>query len=80
MTKHQQYHKQASMTSNGWVARQPAARRSQPTPWLWIALIAALVIFAAVAIAHSYGFVTLWEDGSFRLFSLTGCLPGGICQ
>lgn len=56
------------------------SRQSHKTPWLWIALMAALVIVVAVAIAHQYGFITLWEDGSFRLFNLTGCIPFQLCQ
>lgn len=39
---------------------------------LTLALIALLIFLLAN--------LTIWEDGSFRLLSFTGCLPGGLCN
>lgn len=66
------------------ITYQPAdyKPRKSAHPFNWFALVLAIVVIVVVglAIAHFAGFLTLWEDGSFRLFNLTGCLPGGICN
>ena len=66
------------------ITYQPAAipERKQSQPFNWTALVLAVVVIIVLALvlAHFAGFLTLWEDGSFRLFGLAGCLPGGICN
>ena len=61
---------------NGIILRHTGkSHRSQAFPWAVV--IVGLLIVAAVAIALN---VTIFEDGSFVLFNLSGCLPGGICN
>jgi hypothetical protein len=68
---------------NGITYKQAAyTPRKQSQPFNWTALVLAVVVIVIIGlvIAHFAGFLTLWEDGSFRLFSLVGCLPGGMCN
>ena len=67
----------ASYGQNGITYHQVRdSRRSHPFPWAVVIVGLLLVALFAAAVLN----VTIFEDGSFRLFTLTGCLPGGICN
>lgn len=80
MTKHEQYHTKVRFTQSG-----PRGIQQEPREYhqscFGPALFVVLAIVAVIVILFATGALTVWEDGSFRLFhSLSGCLPGGWCN
>lgn len=68
----------------GLTARtQPTPRRSSPALFIVLALIVlalALILVFGLHLAPYPGPPVLFEDGSFVIGPVTGCLPWGICN
>ena len=70
----------ARYTQNGWVhTTEDQTESGSCIEYVAVMVLACAIVLAVLAVINLTGYVTVFEDGSWIIGGVSGCIPWEIC-